>query len=674
MKQTNPKLPWPVVALLLLGLTRPVAAQVTPEEHASHHPGAAGDSPAADDQATPGPEMAGKGMGGKGMGGGGGMGGGMGDKGGKGGMMSSMGGPAPKELYPTLIELPDLPLEKRAEVRAQAHQRMTEGAALLGSAVQRLSEAAPGNDFKAMQAALVEMREGLTRMESGVAAHRALEEGSAPRNVALQWFKREMNLLPPAQGAGSNRLFGFSGFHFFTMFVLVAFAGVMIWMYFHKMRRAKDLLQALTAPAPQAAAVTVAAAPVPAPAAAPKAPDTAKVAPAPAPTAEDAPAAPAASGGQGVKRAPAGERWTGDMRVCRVFEETRDIKTFRLVAGDGDPIPFTYLPGQFLTLTVEPEGSPVKRSYTIASSPTVQDYLEITVKRETQGLVSRYLHDTLKEGDPLKVKGPGGRLTFTGEGAEGIVLIGGGVGITPMMSVIRYLTDRGWPGAIYFLYSCKTTKDFVFREELEYLQRRHPNLNVMATMTREKGTVWMGLKGRLTRDLIGSAVEEITKPPIHICGPPPMMDAMKAMLDELGVPKEHVRTEAFGPPKKGGAAKPKAKPKAKAKTKAAPAKADPGEAAASAPAPAGGAATATFKASEKSGPLGPDETVLDVADALGVDIENSCRAGSCGSCTVRLLEGQVTMEVEDGLDSDQKAEGFILACQAMSESAVVIDA
>ena len=139
-------------------------------------------------------------------------------------MMKSMGVPPPKELYPSLMELPDLPLERRAEVKEQAHARMKDGAALLSSALSRLSRAAPGDDFKAMQDAVGEMREGLAQFESGLAAHRALAEGSAPQNVALRWFKREMNLLPPMPEVALGGFLGLSPFHFFSMFVLVLFA------------------------------------------------------------------------------------------------------------------------------------------------------------------------------------------------------------------------------------------------------------------------------------------------------------------------------------------------------------------------------------------------------------------------------------------------------------------
>ena len=105
-------------------------------------------------------------------------------------------------------------------------------------------------------------------------------------------------------------------------------------------------------------------------------------------------------------------------------------------------LPFDFLPGQFLQIEVEPEpGKRARRSYTIASSPTQRAYVELTVKREEQGAVSRHLHDTLIVGDLVRASGPFGSFTFTGTTADSIVLIAGGVGITPMMSVLRYLTD-----------------------------------------------------------------------------------------------------------------------------------------------------------------------------------------------------------------------------------------
>ena len=127
---------------------------------------------------------------------------------------------------------------------------------------------------------------------------------------------------------------------------------------------------------------------------------------------------------------------------------THNVKTFRFTAHGSGLIPFDYLPGQFLTLHIAPCGIPTRRSYTIASTPTWRDRIEITVKRETHGLVSRWLHDELKVGDEVEIEAPNGTFIFNGEEATSVVLIGAGIGITPMMSVVRYLTETDWPGEI----------------------------------------------------------------------------------------------------------------------------------------------------------------------------------------------------------------------------------
>lgn len=620
-----------VAVLAVAGISTIALAQMSQEEHAKHHPGAG--SPA--DTTTNAPGMSNKG----GM-----MGGGMGD------MMEKMGAPKPKQLYPSLMALPDLPLEQRQEVQQQAHDHMKAGAALMSEGLEALSRAAPSDDYAAMQEASATLREGLSQFDSGLAAHRALAEGKAPRNVALQWFKREMNLLPPAASV-SEKAFGGPTFHLAVIAILGVFAVAMIWMYFFKMRRASALLNSLAGAGAAASPGSTE------PEIAQESASAASISPPTQPASADAedsskPVAPPEFPAMRSRTEPV-QKWSGKLRVCRIFEETPSVKTYRLAAEHDVALPFTYYPGQFLTLSLNIDGKSVKRSYTIASTPTQLHYCAITVKREGQGLVSRFLHDQIKEGDLLETAAPNGKFTFTGEEAVNIVLIGGGVGITPLMSVVRYLTDIGWRGDIFLLYCCRTTKDFIFREELEQLQERHPNLHVFATMTRAAGTVWMGLKGRFTAEIIGHLVPDVAKCRVHVCGPPTMMSAVLDMLKALNVPDEQVKTEAFGPAKKPSAAEP---------------------ATATQTEPAAGTTTVAFKRSGKSSPIAPDQTVLDAADAIGVEIDNSCRSGQCGLCKLKLLSGKVTMDCDDALSDEDKQQGLILACQAKATENLEVDA
>lgn len=581
-----------VVAALLLAALH-AESQVTPDEHAAHHPGES----AQVGQDVPPQQDGMQGMGNMGE------------------MMRQMGVPPPKDIYPSLMDLPNMTAEQRDAFERLGHERMRAGTELMRDGFDALLVSTPTQDFEAMQAAVNTLREGLSRFESGLAAHRVMRSGVPSDQVAMEWFKREMNLSVAPPAATATGPFGWSWFHASVMAVAILFALVMIALYFVKMRRATALLQELGAQSTVAPA--------------------ARISPA-----EPVSATPTAPASATTRPTVAGERWEGRLRLATTFSETPDIKTFRFVNPTGDAVPFSYLPGQFMTVEIENDGRRVKRSYTIASSPTRQEYVEIAVKREEHGVVSRALHDALGEGDELGLRAPSGSFTFTGDGEESIVLVSGGVGITPMMSVIRYLTDRAWPGHIYLLHCCRTTDDFCFRVELEYLQRKHPRLNVTATMTRARGSSWVGPTGRLSAGLIRECVPEIAAKLVHLCGPPPMMEALKSTLGELGVPAERIKTEAFGPPKKGALPTDDA-------TQATH-------------------ATVRFVTSGKSAPLAPTATVLEAADDAGVNIDNSCRAGTCGSCKVRLLKGEVTMDVEDALDDADRQAGVILACQAKS--------
>lgn len=312
-----------LVLLAAFACAQVVRAQISAQEHASHHPGQA-----PPEGAQPSGAMSGM----------------------MEGMMDMMGAPPPKEMYPRLMDLPDLPIEQRAEIERQAHQRMMNGTKLLSEGLNDLSAAAATDDFATMQVATAKMREGMSQFESGLAAHRAIREGKAPRDVASQWFKREMNLLPPASSESGFRLWGMNLFHTAIMAVLVIFAFTMIWMYLFRMRRAALLLQELTG---GAATTSITGG---------------------APFATPGRAAPVVTEPLPAEVVPsAGRKWSGTLRVSRIFQETPDVKTFRLMNAVGGALPFRYLPGQYLTVTVPANGKPVKRSYTIASSPTQQD-------------------------------------------------------------------------------------------------------------------------------------------------------------------------------------------------------------------------------------------------------------------------------------------------------------
>jgi len=339
--------------------------------------------------------------------------------------------------------------------------------------------------------------------------------------------------------------------------------------------------------------------------------------------------------------------------VGSIVKETPSVKTFRLLPSPNDRfLPFTFVPGQFLNVAFWIGGARMNRSYSISSSPTQREYVELTVRREPRGAVSRHIDDLLKVGDPIEAGGPVGKFTFSGTEADSIVLISGGVGITPMVSITRYLTERSWHGDIFFIYACRTPADFIFANEVAVLQRSNPKLRVAVTMSRPEGADWKGPHGRLTKELLTQTVPDLASRRIHLCGPPPMMAAIKAILSELGAPPDRVKTELFG------ATKPRP---AVAGTSLKPT------------APATGPLV-TFAKNNKAAKIHVDQTVLELSEELGIGIEYSCRVGTCGLCKVAMTSGEVAMAVEDALEPDDKAHGIILACQAKPKSDIAVEA
>jgi ferredoxin-NADP reductase len=615
------------------------------DQHSGHHPEAA----TAGAASSPAPAPAGSAMPDAG-----GMAGttGMGEM--MGGQMEGEHGGPTMPFFSRLIALPELNEAERHQLAREAQQRIHRGLQL----VEQGSREANGAASSAQSAkAARTIAEGLALYRSGTAAQEALNGIEAPQAVALDWFREQAHLAPsPRHDAGQQTLLGLSPGHLLLMSILTLVSLALLALQYFRWRRVRELAASAGTAAGEASPI------------ASKASAPSGIAEPPSP----APAAPA-SGLESSNSAPPGgaalrrpRPWSGVLRVAQIFRETPSVATFRLAEPASDRLPFDFLPGQFLQVDVEADdGGRSRRSYTIASSPTQRGYVELTVKREELGAVSRYLHDRVSVGDQLKVMGPYGSFTFTGSDADSIVLIAGGVGITPMMSVLRYLTDTAWPGEIFFVYGARSTEEFIFREELEQLERRHEKLHVFASMQRAPGTVWLGPEGPITADLLEAAVPDIASRRVHLCGPPGMMVAMKRILGELGVPDAQIHGEAFGPASLPGehapgavsTLDPAAPVQQTASSPAAAGRAGTGEVA---------AATVTFSVSGVSAALPADQTVLEAAEGAGVEIPYSCRIGECGVCVTRLLEGRVKMAVETGLDPADKAEGYILACQAKS--------
>ncbi len=392
-------------------------------------------------------------------------------------------------------------------------------------------------------------------------------------------------------------------------------------------------------------------------------------------------------------------RWKGDttVRCAAIIDEAPSVKTFRFVADA--PILFNYKPGQFVTLNLNINGEEVLRSYSISSTPSRPHTLEITVKRVPAdqpelppGLVSNWLHDNLRVGDAIAISGPLGKFSCWQHPSHKLLFISGGSGITPMMSMSRWLCDTVANCDVVFLHSAKTPAEVIYHPELMLLAARHHNFQPIITVTNwQSGQGWMGLRGRITTDSLKSIIPDFMERRIFVCGPNAFMAATKEIAVKLGFPMERYHEESFGTAKKF---KPIPQPQPQAQPapgsvfhqifQAAPASPPPVAIAApavpaSTPPAAPVAASAisvTFQKSSQKVAADGSSSILDLAEENSVKIRSSCRAGVCGTCKKKKVSGNIKMTDfdEEALEPSEQAEGFILTCVAFPLDEVTIDA
>lgn len=336
--------------------------------------------------------------------------------------------------------------------------------------------------------------------------------------------------------------------------------------------------------------------------------------------------------------------WKGDLVVAETIRETPSVRTIRLRSPDGGPLPFAHLAGQFIRVSLPIDGETVSRSYTIASPPG-RDYIDLTVKREANGRASWHVHEMLQIGHRVSVSGPSGRFTFDKEKENAVLLIAGGVGITPVMSILRDLVDRSWPGQIDLIYSIRSADESIFARELDEIAAEHPNVRVHRTITRDAPPDWTGRRGRIDASAIRELVPDAGRRRAFVCGPNEMADAVREQLRAVGIPEWRITIESFTP------------------------------VATAVPAPGVGvSANVVFARSNVSLRVEPGTTLLDAAEKHGVRIDYECRSGICGTCRCKLLDGTVTMDVRDALSEADERDGYILACRAVAQSDLVVDA
>ena len=233
--------------------------------------------------------------------------------------------------------------------------------------------------------------------------------------------------------------------------------------------------------------------------------------------------------------------------VERVWPETQRVKSFR-VALRGLK---RFRPGQHVDVRLTaPDGYQAQRSYSIASAPGEAGTIDITVELIDDGEVSPYFHEMVHEGDQIEMRGPiGGPFTWTVEQGGPLLLVGGGSGVVPLMSMLRHRANLAEvPPRSALLYSTRTLDDVIYRDELEKMSAADQNMDLTLTLTRKQPPDWTGNSRRVDAQMLREVIARLGTPALsYICGSTGFVESVAGLLVDEGLPPESIMTERFGP-------------------------------------------------------------------------------------------------------------------------------
>lgn len=362
--------------------------------------------------------------------------------------------------------------------------------------------------------------------------------------------------------------------------------------------------------------------------------------------------------------------WPGfrEFRVLRrKFEDAlRTQCSFQLAPVDGAPLP-PFLAGQFLTFVFDipqPAGGasrPVTRCYSLSDAPRPDGY-RITVKRVPSppnrpelppGIASNHLHDRVQEGDLVRVRAPSGRFCIDADSDVPAVFLAGGIGITPLMSMLTWCLAQQPGRVLHLYYGLRHGGEHAFKAELEALEAKHPSFRLNVVYSQPGAGDVLGRTHRFVGH-VDVALLRQTLPhgrhAFYLCGPPPMMASLIPALLEWGIASQDIHYEAFGPA-------------SLAPVQAASAEATP---------PIATAFDIQFRRSGRTLVWnGQDASLLDFAERHGIAVDSGCRSGSCGSCETAIVSGTVRYAVKPDHDV---GPGRCLLCVGTPGSALVLDA
>ncbi|MEZ4825285.1 MAG: FAD-binding oxidoreductase [Bacteroidia bacterium] len=346
-----------------------------------------------------------------------------------------------------------------------------------------------------------------------------------------------------------------------------------------------------------------------------------------------------------------------------VIDEIRDEApgVYSLFFINPNPEVFAYLPGQYMTVKVNLDGEELRRCFSLSSSPICDERLCITIKRIPGGRVTNYLREKVKVGDTLEIMPPMGHFAATPDPVQPrhYILIGGGSGITPLISIMKTVLLAEPESEVSLWYGNRSEADIIFREEIMEWKKKYPERLFLHLTLSQPGENWKGFSGRLEKNRIYDLVSEVfmtseLRKVYYICGPEGMIEGAYAALDKHAVNHYDIYRELY--------------------TTSAPdseeenPEEEPQETVISDGTESYSMTTQMVKVimdgETHEISVAPDQVILRAAIQANLDPPYACQSGICTTCRAMLYSGVISMDETEGLSEEELNQGFILTCQS----------
>ena len=336
------------------------------------------------------------------------------------------------------------------------------------------------------------------------------------------------------------------------------------------------------------------------------------------------------------------------LKVVEINRETADCVSVVFAVPANEKEAFKYIQGQYLTLKLNVKGEELRRSYSLCTSPVADAELRVAVKKVKDGRASTFINDVLKVGDEMEVMSPMGNFhsPLNSSNQKNYILFAGGSGITPMFSIIKTVLISEPKSTITLFYGNRDENSSIFKKQLDDLAVSNSS-RLKINYILENGSNDDLFKGILSVEKVKALAEKFvdlkSDYEFFVCGPGPMMENVKTVLNDLKIDSKKIHIEYFTA--------------VEAAVKAAEEKSEEKI--------IHSKLTVILDDEEMIFDLASNgKSVLDVAQAAGMDVPFACKGGVCCTCRAKLMEGKVKMDKNFALSAEEIEKGYILTCQS----------